>query len=86
MSLRINTTDVGKTVDAAHVSCAATESGRHLRLAAKTLRRARAGVALARCTWRLRRSARVHRVRGRISLTYDGRTLARSFSFRTRPR
>jgi len=86
VSLRINTTDVSKTVDSARVSCAATESGRRLRLAGKSLRRSGAGVALARCTWRLRRADRVHRVRGRISLSYDGRTLARSFSFRTRGR
>jgi hypothetical protein len=67
--------DTGATLAGGQVSCTATVGGK--RLAARV--RAFAG-SRARCGWRIPASARGKRIRGTVTVVFEGRRVSRSFS------
>jgi hypothetical protein len=67
--------DTGATLAGGQVSCAATVAGR--RLAARV--HSFAGNR-ARCAWQIPASARGQRIRGTVTVAFEGRRVSRSFS------
>jgi hypothetical protein len=74
-SMAATRSDTGATLTGGQVSCAATVAGRRI---AASVHRFAGG--RARCAWRIPASVRGQRIRGTVTVVFEGRRVSRSFS------